>query len=778
MLTNEIDKLGKGAFVQSLTYKKPHKWKETAIIGSIDFEYTKQNGLISVQLSIEGHTSIDYIDPEKGKEFYIKDLRDIIKKRIKEAGIALYASEKHKNKGRKTVYLASFYSTAEFSQINRFWNDVSVRNVTQNIINISFALTSHKIKDKKTDKMRVVTDVRCSIIDIYHFFSDLKTASGKKSLKDVAMEFKKVKKLGGKYRLEGIGGKTGQYWIEHMDKLLAQYPVKFEQYALQDVIITEKLLREYRKKVWLELQVDLLQASTNGAIATNYFRMHEMSPNEKFGNTNTTARRFAMQCAHGAVMVALKRGKFDNIYENDFTGFYSYSLANCELLPRNSDDIITAYSLEEALSGYDGWVKIKFNFPETYKNKRVFPSLPVQEFHPGTKKKSLILFPRTGISYCTVSEVRGALLFGAEIEFIEGYYYSQGTNKGSQFAKKQIVLRAKAHNAHDKVGEGIHKSQPNHFTGKLLQHKGGFDLSNAKIIAGYLHCPLKDVVGAVGGEALFSIKGLEEDIEYNEKTLPPEEAKKRNAYLKRVKATGGKVSSEMRIGASWLPEWWSLILGRSRAALWWVVNTYGENVTHLSTDSFHDTKPLSGDIMTPFGMYKIHQTTDTPKTMVINRTKLYIFNDKPVHHAVHIHDEKKLVAMIENADKLKYAKTGKRTLRSAIIEDEAFGSEYKKEMQFDSRWDNKMELHEAGSYSPWASISDYFAYVEYEKLISPEGVEREDRKREVAYTKIQKAKRVQAREYIKETDNIDVDMALIKEEREEDAIREMKRWCG
>lgn len=726
MLTNEINKMGKGAYIQSLTYKKPHKWKETAIICSIDFEYTKQRGLVSVQLSIEGHTSIDYIDPEKGKEFYIKDLRDIIMRRIKENKISSRLWEDGKNKGNKTVYLASFYSTAEFSQIKRFWNDVSVRNVTQDIINISFALTSHEREDKKTGKTRVITDVRCSIIDIYHFFSDLKTASGKKGLKDVANEFEAVKKLGGKYNLEGIGGKTYKYWITHMDKLLEQHPAKFEQYALQDVIITEKLLREYRKKVWIELQVDLLQAPTNGAIATNYFRMHEMAPGEKYGNTNTMARRFILECAHGAVMVALKRGTFKNIYENDFTGFYSYSLANCEILPRNSDDIITAYSLEEALSGYDGWVKVEFIFPTTFNNKKVYPSLPVQELHPGTKRKSVILFPRSGKSYCTVSEVRGALAFGAEIRFIEGYYYLKGTNKPSRFAKKQIELRAAAKDKKDRVGEGIHKSQPNHFTGKLLQHKGGFDLSSAKIIAGYLHCSLENVVSNTSGEALFDIEELKKDIEYNEKTLTPEKAKKKNAYLRRVVGTGGKVSSETRIGACFLPEHWSLILGRSRAALWWVVNTYGEDVTHLSTDSFHDTKPLSGDIMTPFGMYKIHQTTDNGKTMVINRTKLYIYNDKPIHHAVHIREEKKLVEMIKKGDKQKYAKTGKRTLRSAIIEDKAFGGEYEKEMRYDSRWDNKMELQPDGSYMPWNSILDYFIYIKNEKLISPEGVKRED----------------------------------------------------
>ena len=733
MFDNEIDNLGKGAFVQSLTYKKPHKWKETAIIAAIDMEYTEK-GLLSVQLSIEGHLSIDYLNPKK--DFFISDLKEIIKTRIKEAGIPLYQN-KGKTHGRpKTVYLASYYSTAEFSMIKKFWNDASVRNVTQKIVNISFPLTSHKQVDKKTGKTRMRTDVRCSIIDIYHFFMDMKTRTGRKSLEDIADEFEGVKKLGGKYSLEGIGNKTKQYWITHMDKLLKEYPVHFEQYALQDVIITEKLFREYRNKIWGELKIDLLQAPTNGSIATSYFRMFEMSPGEKYGNMNSMARRFVLLCSHGAVMVALKRGVFDNMYENDFTGFYSYALANSEFLPRDSGDIISASTIEEVLSGYDGWVKVKFAFPDALNGKRIFPTLPVQEHYPGTKKKTLILFPKTGISYCTVSEVRGAQAFGAKIEFIEGYYYITGTRKPSDFAKKQIALRAEAKTKGDRIGEAIHKSQPNHFTGKLFQHKGGFDLTNAKTIAGYLHCPLEDVVSS---NFSFDMEGVDKDIAYNEKYLAPEKAKSKNAYLLRVKATGGKSSSEMRIGACWLPEHHSIILGRARAALWWVVNTYGENVTHLSTDSYHDTKPLSGDIDTPFGKYLIHQTHEKPQRMVINRTKLYTFADRIAHHALHLSlkDSDAMRDLIENKQTAKYVKKGRRTLRSAIVENKAFGSKYEKEMQFDNRFDNKMKIvmqNRVETYEPWENVEEYFAYVEYLNALTPAA----ERKRDAAYRKEQK----------------------------------------
>lgn len=726
MLKQEVDKLGKGAYIQSLTYKRPQYLKKNIILGAIDMEYSKK-GLLSVQLSIEGHLSIDYLNP--CKDFCIEDLRKIILTKVKEAGIPLEENQKP-----KTVFLASYYSTAEFSMLKNFWEDASVRNVTQKIVNISFSL-----------KKRGEKHFRCSIIDIYHFFMDLKTKTGKKSLMDISNEFPAVKKLGGKYDLDGIGGKSKKFWIENMDKLLKQHPKEFEDYALQDVIITEALLREYRNKVWHESKVDLLQAPTNGSIATNYFRMYEMKPGEKFSNNNSISRAFILLCSHGAVMVALKRGKFENVYENDFTGFYTYSLLNSELLPRTSKDILKAATLKDLLSGYDGWAKVKFTFPKemsgvwknnqfiprekgfTGKNvikKKVSPTLPVQENYPGLKKKSLILFPRTGISYCTISEIRGAMKFGCEIEFIEGYYYKEGTNKFSDFAKKQIMLRAKAKEADDKIGEAIHKSQPNHLVGKLFQHLGGFDITNAKTIAEYLHCTIEDVVS---GAFTFSIKGIEEDIAYNKEEIinltSSKQANKKqqitakrleNTYLEKVKKTGGKSSSEMRIGASWLPEVWSLVLGRARATIWWVVNTYGEHVTHISTDSYHDTKPLSGELKTPFGMYLIHQTTNEPKTMVIARTKLYTHGEKLASHAVHLprSEAKQIRDLIENKNRAKYKKTGKRTLRAAIIEGEAFGSDYEKEMQYDSRWDNKMKENQDGTYTCWENINEYFNFME------------------------------------------------------------------
>ena len=716
MLKNTIEDFGKAVFTQSLTYKTPHKLKtsEQAILGAIDFEYQQDiDRLISVQLSIEGHTEIFYISESESKTFGIDELSVLILQTLDKIGI------KYKtHKRTKHLYLASYYSTAELSQLKDFWNKATVRNVTPKIVNISFPLI--KRKNRKTNNERFL----CSIIDVYHFFMDMKTKTGKKSLEAVANEFKETRELGGKMSIEGIGGNTEDYWKTHMLEFSVKHPAEFKRYALQDVIITEALLRAYRAKEWEELGVDLLQASTNGAIATTFFRSYEMKEGVRFGNSNILSRKFILECSHGAIMIALKRGLFKSVFESDAKGFYSYSMYNSKLLPRDERDIIKAKTLKELLSGYDGWGYVRFEFPKLFKGKKVFPTLPVQGYEPlkdgkEGKKPSLILFPRTGESHCTVSEIRGAMAFGCKIEFLEGYYYKEGTSSFSDFAGKEIALRAKAREKGDKIGEAIHKSLPNHLVGKLFQHKGGFEIDRAQDIADYLEEPLSTVIS---GKASVSMDCIIGDIEtrLNEGLRGKARNKKnmdavikkdlRLALCLRIKKNGVEITSKTRIGACWLPEVWSLILGRARAALWWVINFFAKDPVHISTDSYHDVIALNAEIETPFGMYIFEATHKEPDEMRICRTKLYSHGEKLAQHAVHINDKPLVRKMIKEAVKTTYNKTGSNTLRTAALNEEAFGGGYEKEMKFDPRWDGKLRIDKNGNYHFWENIQEYFEW--------------------------------------------------------------------
>lgn len=780
MLKNEIESFQGAIFTQSLKYKKPRPLKTPAqaLLGAIDFEYIKQR-LLSVQLLIKGTFKIFYISEEESKTFGLDELKILIVNFLDETGIK-YKSHKH----YRTLYLASYYSTAELSMLKDFWNKAIVRNVTPKIVNISFPLIENKRKEVENSKRGYFS---CHIIDIYHFFIDMKTTSGKKSLEAVSNEFEETRSLGGKMSIDGIGGKSEQYWKENMDKLLTRFPKTFEQYALQDVIITVALLKAYRNKIWKELGVDLLSASTNGSIATNFFRSYEMQPGKVFGNSNISVRKFVLQCSHGAVMVALKRGFFEKMYESDAKGFYTYSMRNTRLLPRNAEDIKQADTLKELLSSYDGWAAVEFDFPDVYNDKKVLPTLPVQEYMPlkdsynKGKKPSLILFPKTGLSYCTISEVRGALNFGCKIKFVEGYYYTQGTTSLSDFASKEMRLREISKQKKDKIGEAIHKSLPNHFVGKLFQHKGGFEIEQAKNIAQYLETPIANVISGAESVSERTIQEHLEGLLARTKKEKWSKEKIKNdvllSLLLKIKAHGTEVTQKTRIGACWLPEHWSLILGRARAALWFVINTYAQDPVHISTDSYHDVIPLNGEIDTPFGTYVFEPTSKEGKEMYINRTKLYTHGEKIAQHAVHIRDNEKVRKMIVDAVKTKYNKTGTNTLRAACINDTAFGASCETEMQFDPRWDNKMCIEPYGSTRPWDSIEEYFYYIENQSLLTPERIKREDKKRDIAYKKIQTAKRQQARVFMK-TDVMNKDGMLNREEQIEDAVNEQKRWCN
>jgi len=176
MLRNEIETFGKLLFIQSLTSLKTREFRtpEQAIIGAIDFEYYKKR-LISVQLSIEGRTKFILIDAKLSETFDIDNLKGIILDFLDEIGIKYRSQKKPKH-----LYLASYYSTAELSMLKDFWNKSSVRHVMPKIVNVSFPLLKRKTerKGKRHDGLFF-----CSIIDIYHFFTDMKTPEGKKELR-------------------------------------------------------------------------------------------------------------------------------------------------------------------------------------------------------------------------------------------------------------------------------------------------------------------------------------------------------------------------------------------------------------------------------------------------------------------------------------------------------------------------------------------------------------------------------------------------------------------
>ena len=731
MLDNEIDRIGNVAYFQSLKHQKRQGRFKNALTGAIDMEYDKE-GLISVQIGIKNREFIFYYDEDfDGNNFYIKDLNILIKKCLDTMQFYYKSHKRYRH-----LFLASYWSTAELSQIKNFWEDSRVRNVSQSLMNISFNI------HPKTFNV--------TILDIFHFFSDLKTK--RKDLDTIA----KLYGLEGKISLERFKGKSEEYWKKHMRELLNIDKNLFERYALQDIRITKQLIEKHRNRVFNETGIDIYNQKTNGSIAISFFRQNKMAEGEIFGNRNTKSRRFILKCSHGAVMCALKRGWVKQVYENDFSGFYTRTSVNTKLLPKSEKDIIFTNDLDEILdNAYDGWTEVYFKFPKKFK----YPTLPVQEYHPYLKKPSMILFPRCGISFCTVSEIRTALDFGAEIDLLGGYYYNEGTDSWSEFAEEQMKLREEAQKNNDEIGSAIHKNMPNAAVGKLFQHKGGFDIENTKLISKFLKCDLKNVI-----ENNLSISNIDSLINY---TTDKTELK----LLKKIKKNG--TNDNVRIGVAWLPEWWSIILGRARAVLWWVVNKYGTDPVHLSTDSFHDVSPLNGDIETPFGAYKIEEKEiSSGKDMFIVRTKLNVHGDNIVHHSLHLPQTKAKEIIINNQN-IKYERIGRCTIRDGILNNNNFGKEKVQEMSFQTGWDNKMKIitnyKGEEEFEVWENIEEFFDFVDADRLTKI---------RDRAMIRHYAGQHRIARDLERNIsgDWYEEDRTLEDDERDEDVIREAMRW--
>lgn len=231
MLERQLKKLGNGIFRQSIKQHASKGKYKNALLGAIDFEWGG-GFLLSIQIQIEGHNYIHYL-PEGQKLTSIDELRKLILEDMVKAGFTDYKTK------TQHLYLASYWSTAELSKVARFWEMSQVINTTNSLMNVTFPGYSTVSPEGKTKTRLTVT-----ILDVYHFFKYAKVK--KKGLDSVA----KLYGFEGKVTLEGFNGHTELYWKQHMDELLKLYPTKFEEYALQDTILTESLLRKHRDIIY------------------------------------------------------------------------------------------------------------------------------------------------------------------------------------------------------------------------------------------------------------------------------------------------------------------------------------------------------------------------------------------------------------------------------------------------------------------------------------------------------------------------------------------------
>ncbi len=635
MLQKGIEQLKEIAFSQSLKQiKKDRIMKRTKILG-FDTEYDNEtNELLSIQLSFKDNNFIKYIGI--GEKLTWHDLGNMVKNFLKSIG---------ENVGKNYVssfILVSFFSIAEVQHFPYIDKKILIEEYGAGNYNFSFPF--NRRKNKKTGKYQTIQTLQ--IIDLQTWFRGMNLAYVAKTFGLKKLDYPNITKMSRQY-------------LDSLDKEEKKY---FEEYAINDSILCEKIFNELRENFLQIYNIDILLTKTPANTSMTIFRKHYLT--EDCNNPLTEVRRMALLCSWGGNNQAFCQGSFTGIFsEYDAKSMYPSSAIMINKLP-TAYSWIMAVDLKDFLDpkNIGGICKVNFSFSNNIK----YPCLPVME-------KGKLLYPLNGQSFCTLYELQYAKEQGAEIEFLQGYYYRDGNTDLSSYLKDVIAKKDEAEENNNWVMRTIFKLMANSIIGKFTQKVVKHDINELKDISYQLEIPL--------GE-LLKIHDLE-DL---------------------------GVEKKINLGSGFYPEWNTLILGYARMVL---ARAFSENNAMVgTTDSliFRGKKIKNKKIK---GI--IFEKESEGDILTIVRTRFYMLlnsrKHKDINHiALHgVRNYQKAISILRlyplikkhknEKYKVNYSTNRILKLRESLKEDKKMGFNEQKDYEVFLHWDNKRELIDGGKDS-------------------------------------------------------------------------------
>lgn len=512
-----------------------------------------------------------------------------------------------------TIYLVSHFSQAEISNISNL-EEISIKQLNKSLVasyqaNLPTHLDFETIFKDSTKDTRSIT---FHIIDLYAYFPT--------SLEKIGSYINLPK-----VSLEGIGGKSEEYWKENMDKLLEFYPEDYKRYALRDAEICYHAYTKLRQFFIEKYNLDILKFKTLPAISSYIFRRDYLKdyvtpvrvieyPRKKsfkskdkisFSKTrgsqviydgDLNVRYYSMLCYHGARVESFYRGRLDDVKlaYYDVDSLYPSSAMLQPLPLKDTKWIKLDSNNDDLIQHAEGFVEVEFRFPDSF----MYPCLPVEG-----SKDGILYFPLSGISFCTLSELRVAIQLGLQDYNIRNGYCFIPADYEINHPLKQYMLdlhELKKSSSKDTIEYNMYKLLMNSLVGKLIQQ----DDDNITL-------------------ELVKDKLISTDV-YNRITR--------------------RIKREKSVGSLWCPEWACLILGKARSIISQFV---AKGSYFVSTDSV--LLPLGTDISCQALTELRSVGSDLKKEFevthgVIIRNRLYALNpleDNPnqrriARHSVHM----------------------------------------------------------------------------------------------------------------------------------------------
>lgn len=407
-------------------------------------------------------------------------------------------------------------------------------------------------------------------------------------------------------------------------------------------VVSSKVIRQARKQ--------------KKTLSDGIEKYYDVLQKKEIFDGDLNVRKYSLLAYHGARIETFCRGRFEDkelIYYDVDSLYPSSSIL--QPLPL-ADTKWIKYSKQNAdkfLDKAEGFVEVEFHYsPETF-----YPCLPVSGLRDG-----ILYFPLSGITYCTIAELRMAIKLGLiDYKIISGFgFYPTRREKDHPLVYyMNEILENKQQTQKGTLEYSIYKMLMNSLVGKFAQR----DKNNRTL-------------------GMVNKGGISRDA-----------YKKLDNYRKST------------VGNLWYPEWASLILGKARALMSEFISmgTYfvsSDSVLlpkdlNINCDSLDELRSVGSNLRKEFHV----------DHGVIIRARLYglnPLNENPrerhlARHAVSCKPEDFRKIMIEgfetrNIPDLSFE--SKKTIKyeKSILEGKELNSVEYKQSTIDIKWDGKRKL--------------------------------------------------------------------------------------
>jgi hypothetical protein len=515
---SRIEKIGESKYTQIMKPLSTPKIVKHAIIIGFDSEWNPETGaLISIQLAIvknsEIFSKIFYVNELTTKSLFEHVLKFLSEAQVSPSGMP-----------RARIYLIAHFAQSEISKIKGFLRDWKLRIYNKAMsAEASLGALEEQEYESELHQKGWLKRGKCGlkILDLYGYFS---------------RGLDKVGELVGLPKIDLDASKI------HL--ILQQNPKLFESYAKRDAEICAKAFTELRGLFLNQFGIDILKYPTTASLAGAIFRTSFLKePNAPFriehrifkrqkasGEWTETVstvhvyagsldiRNMALRSYWGGRVEAYARGYLDGNFEYyDIISIYP-SASMLQPLPNKDTQWLRIETLEDAMP-LEGFCRVRFEFPSDCR----YPCLPLMPAKP-----EKLFFPLSGESFCTLSELRTALKFGAKVHEIDSYGFkpteSERNHPVAEFM--QFFLKLKESEPEGSLKREMWKLIMNSLIGKFCQKSPEYDENHM------LSFMQKTGIESLGDPSL-------------------------RKYLYKPPVAG----------PLWAPEWASLILGKARALM-------------------------------------------------------------------------------------------------------------------------------------------------------------------------------------------------------------------